>query len=110
MVALARWSENSTDQLKFIQRCSECAVAGTAFHYALLSSGEIVGMVSFNSIEKLNRCATMDYWLAKSQTGRGLMRAAVKALIDWGFQNVELNRFKRGLPRLTIQVRPFATG
>ncbi len=103
-------AKSPTDQLKFIQRCSECAVAGTAFHYALLSSGEIVGMVSFNSIEKLNRCATMDYWLAKSQTGRGLMRAAVKALIDWGFQNVELNRFKRGLPRLTIQVRPFATG
>ena len=38
-------AKSPTDQLKFIQRCSECAVAGTAFHYALLSSGEIVGMV-----------------------------------------------------------------
>jgi ribosomal-protein-serine acetyltransferase len=51
-------------------------------------------MVSFNSIEKLNRCATMGYWLANFQTGRGLMTAAVKALIDWGFQNVELNRIQ----------------
>src|ERR1700676_1523459 len=51
-------------------------------------------MVSFNSVEKLNRCATMGYWLAKSQTGGGLMTAAVKALIDEGFQQLELNRIQ----------------
>jgi ribosomal-protein-serine acetyltransferase len=87
-------AKDTSDQLKFIQRCSKGATAGTAFHYALLSGGEIVGMVSFNSIEKLNRCATMGYWLAKSQTGRGLMTAAVKALIDEGFQQLELNRIQ----------------
>ena len=97
---LRRWmpwldgAKSPSDQLKFIQRCSECAAAGTAFHYALLSGGEIVGMVSFNSIEKLNRCATMGYWLAKSQTGRGLMTAAVKVLIDERFQQLELNRIQ----------------
>jgi hypothetical protein len=64
---LRRWlpwldgAKDTSDQLKFIQRCSKGAAAGTAFHYALLSGGEIVGMVSFNSIEKLNRCATMGY-------------------------------------------------
>jgi ribosomal-protein-serine acetyltransferase len=61
-------AKDSSDQLKFIQRCSEGAAAGTAFHYALLAGGEIVGMISFNSIQKLNRCATMGYWLAKSMT------------------------------------------
>jgi ribosomal-protein-serine acetyltransferase len=83
-----------SDQLKFIQRCSECAAAGTGFHYAVLLGGEIVGMVSFNTIEKLNRCATMGYWLAKSQTGKGLMTTAVKVLIDEGFQHLELNRIQ----------------
>jgi ribosomal-protein-serine acetyltransferase len=34
----------------------------------------------------------MGYWLAESQTGRGLMMAVVKALIDEGFQQLELNR------------------
>jgi putative SOS response-associated peptidase YedK len=46
-------AKDTSDQLKFIQRCSEGAAAGTAFLYALLSGGEIVGMVSFNNIEKL---------------------------------------------------------
>jgi ribosomal-protein-serine acetyltransferase len=97
---LRRWlpwldgAKDTADQLKFIQRCSEGAAAGTAFHYALLSGGKIVGMVSFNTIEKLNRCATMGYWLGVTQTGRGLMTAAVRALIDEGFQHLELNRIQ----------------
>jgi|SRR5271166_100730 len=95
---LRRWmpwldgAKDISDQLKFIQRCSEGAVAGTAFHYAILSGGEMIGMVSLNSIENHNRCATTGYWLAKSQTGRGLMTAALKALIAEGFQHLELNR------------------
>jgi ribosomal-protein-serine acetyltransferase len=56
--------------------------------------GEIAGQASFNTIEKHNHCATMGYWLAKSQTGRGLMTAAVKALIADGFEHLELNRIQ----------------
>jgi ribosomal-protein-serine acetyltransferase len=36
----------------------------------------------------------MGYWLAKSQTGRGIMTAAVKALIAEGFENLGLNRIQ----------------
>ena len=36
----------------------------------------------------------MGYWLAKSQTGRGFMTVTVKALIDEGFQQLELNRIQ----------------
>ena len=97
---LRRWmpwldgAKSPSDQLKFIQRCSECAAVGKAFHYAVLLGGEIAGQVSFNSIEKHNRCAKVGYWLAKSQTGRGLMTAAVRALIAEGFQHLELNRIQ----------------
>jgi len=51
-------------------------------------------MVNFNSIEKINRCATMGYWLAKSQTGKGLMTTAAKTLISEGFRQLELNRIQ----------------
>src|SRR3984893_14764604 len=78
----ASWVDGTTtksDTLKFVRFCLESAVSGTGFHYALLLDGEIVGLVAFNSIEKINRCATMGYWLAKSQTGRGLMTMAAKS-------------------------------
>ena len=93
----ASWVDGTTttsDTLKFVRFCLESAVSGTGFRYALLQDGEIVGLVTFNSIEKVNRCATMGYWLAKSQTGRGLMTTAAKTLISEGFRQLELNRIQ----------------
>jgi ribosomal-protein-serine acetyltransferase len=93
----ASWVDGTTtksDTLKFVRCCLESAVSGTGFHYALLLDGEIVGLVAFNSIEKINRCATMGYWLAKSQTGRGLMTTAAKTFISEGFRQLELNRIQ----------------
>jgi ribosomal-protein-serine acetyltransferase len=97
---LRRWASwvdgttSSSDTLKFVRFCLQSAVAGTGFHYVLLIDGEIVGLVTFNTIEKINRCATMGYWLAKSQTGRGLMTTAAKTLISEGFRQLELNRIQ----------------
>jgi ribosomal-protein-serine acetyltransferase len=93
----ASWVDGTTttsDTLKFVKFCLDTAVAGSGFHYALLVDGEIVGLVTFNTIEKINRCATLGYWLVKSQTGRGLMTTAAKTLISEGFQQLKLNRIQ----------------
>lgn len=87
-------TKSPADTLNFIRRSLESATAGTQYSYALVLDDELVGVVAFNNIEKLNHCATMGYWLAKSKMGRGYMTAAVKALIDEGFQQLELNRIQ----------------
>jgi ribosomal-protein-serine acetyltransferase len=87
-------TKSASDTLNFIRRSLESATAGTQYHYALLLGSELVGVVAFNAIEKLNHCATIGYWLAKSKMGRGYMTAADKALIDDGFQHLELNRIQ----------------
>jgi len=87
-------TKSASDTLNFIRRSLVGATDGTQYHYALLLGRELVGVVAFNNIEKMNRCATIGYWLAKSKMGRGYMTAAVKALIDDGFQHLELNRIQ----------------
>jgi ribosomal-protein-serine acetyltransferase len=87
-------TKSATDTLEFVRRASKAAADGMQFHYAILLDEKIVGVVGFNRIEKNNRCATMGYWLAKSQTGRGLMTKAVKALIREGFRQLGLNRIE----------------
>jgi ribosomal-protein-serine acetyltransferase len=67
------------------------------FHYAILDDRVIAGIVSFNDIQKRNRCATLGYWLAKPHPGRGIMTAAVKALIGAGFEYLGLNRIQAGV-------------
>jgi ribosomal-protein-serine acetyltransferase len=87
-------TKSVTDTLDFIRMASKAAEDGTQFHYAILLDEKLVGVVGFNRIEKNNRCATMGYWLAKPQTGRGLMTTAVRALISEGFRQLYLNRIE----------------
>jgi ribosomal-protein-serine acetyltransferase len=87
-------TKSPSDTLNFVRRSLEGATAGTQYSYAILLGDEVVGVVGFNNIEKLNRCATMGYWLAKSKMGKGYVTAAVKALMDEGFQQLELNRIQ----------------
>jgi hypothetical protein len=87
----ASWVDGTTttsDSLKFARTCLESAISGTGFHYALLLDAEIVGLITFNTIEKINRCATLGCWLAKSQTGRGLMKNRCKNAHQRGISTV----------------------
>ena len=47
-------TKSASDTLNFIRRSLEGATAGTQYHYALLLDDELVGVVAFNNIEKLN--------------------------------------------------------
>ena len=87
-------TKSASDTLNFIRRSLDGTTVGTQYSYALLLGGKLVGVVAFNNIEKMNHCATMGYWLAKSKMGNGYMTAAVKALIEEGFQQLELNRIQ----------------
>jgi ribosomal-protein-serine acetyltransferase len=87
-------TKSASDTLNFIRRSLDGTTVGTQYSYALLLGGELVGVVAFNNIEKMNRCATMGYWLVKSKMGNGYMTVAVKALIEEGFQQLELNRIQ----------------
>jgi ribosomal-protein-serine acetyltransferase len=87
-------TKSASDTLNFIRRSLVAATAGTQYHYAFLLDGELIGVVAFNEIDKMDRCATIGYWLAKSKMGKGYMTAAVKALMDKGFQQLELNRIQ----------------
>ena len=64
-------TKSASDTLNFIRRSLEGTTTGTQYSYAILLGGELVGVLSFDNIEKMNRCATMGYWLAKSKMGRG---------------------------------------
>jgi len=59
---------------------------------AICENGNIAGIIGFNRSDHANRIGTIGYWLAESYTGRGLMTAACRALISYGFQSLGLNR------------------
>jgi len=55
---------------------------------------KLVGVVGYNSIDLKNRIGTVGYWLDIHQTGKGIMSHSVKALVNYGFTELNLNRIE----------------
>lgn len=62
------------------------------FQVALVDAGAIAGMLGFHAPDRQNRIVALGYWLAEDRQGRGLMSAAVEALIEHAFSELEMNR------------------
>ena len=66
---------------------------GSSFRLALASSDDrLIGICGFNTWSSVHRHAELAYELAPDYWGRGYMRAAVLALLRWGFSDLNLNR------------------
>jgi ribosomal-protein-serine acetyltransferase len=61
---------------------------------AILYQGRIAGTIGFNEINKLHKIGVMGYWLGKEFQGNGIMTKACKAFIEYGFNELALNRIE----------------
>lgn len=67
------------------------AQRGRDFAIELHETGEVVGSIAINPYEQ-HRRAEIGYWVAVAHWGRGYMTEAVRAIIDYGFRELGLNR------------------
>ena len=67
------------------------AKPGQEFAVELRETGELVGGISIVPDEQ-NRRASLGYWCAIGHWGRGYATEAVRAIIDYGFRDLDLNR------------------
>jgi ribosomal-protein-serine acetyltransferase len=82
------------DIREFLRRVTAQAKAGTGQAFGLWWQGRLVGIASLVWIDASNRSAAIGYWLAQETEGRGLMSAAVAALLRHGFRTLQLNRIE----------------
>jgi ribosomal-protein-serine acetyltransferase len=82
------------DSRAYILLMRKRAQAGLGQAFGLWWKGELVGVAGFNWVDRANRCGAIGYWLAETAQGRGLMTAAVAALVRHGFRTLKLNRIE----------------
>lgn len=58
----------------------------------ILFDGKIVGVAGFNSINWSNKTAYIGYWLGEEYQGKGIMIKVAKALTDYAFSHLKLNK------------------
>lgn len=82
------------DSVQFIKHTLLSYENKSGLTSGIFYNDELVGVISFNTIDSLNRCAEIGYWLGQSYQGKGIITRATKALIDYGFSTYQLNRIE----------------
>jgi ribosomal-protein-serine acetyltransferase len=81
------------DSLEFIRMTRRQLDDEAGMQLALVDAdGAIAGVAGFHAFDWQNRATTIGYWLAADRQGRGLMTAAVRALVDHAFGGRGLHR------------------
>jgi ribosomal-protein-serine acetyltransferase len=76
----------------FIRRNLRDLADGKGWAMGIWYRGQPAGFIAYNSIDWTNRTAEIGYWLAADAQGKGIMTSACRAMIDYAFGELRLNR------------------
>jgi ribosomal-protein-serine acetyltransferase len=85
-------TNNVEDTKDFIRICLRGYAENKSLNTVILLNGEIVGIAGFNSINWSNKTAYIGYWLGEEFQGNGIMTKVAKALINYAFIHLDLNK------------------
>jgi RimJ/RimL family protein N-acetyltransferase len=60
--------------------------------FSILIDNKFVGTISIEKINKINKNASIGYWVAKSYRGKGIATKAVELAVKFGFNKLNLKR------------------
>jgi len=69
---------------------------GTAYEFAITDSkdGSFIGGIGLNHINKIDKVANLGYWVRSSRQNQGVAATAAKLLIQFGINDLKLNRIE----------------
>ncbi len=67
---------------------------GIEFAFVIIENNNVIGRVGVYKIDDQNKIGEIGYWLAENYQGKGIMTQSVKAIIDFCFSNLQLNRLE----------------
>ena len=72
---------------------------GSGIHWAitLRGSGRLIGKCGYNEWRKVHRRGDISYIMAREMWGKGLVREALSAVIDYGFDRMNLHSVEAGV-------------
>ncbi|MBP3951692.1 GNAT family N-acetyltransferase [Bacillus suaedae] len=89
------WLDTNTkveDTLNFIKASMKNYAEHCGINTVILYKGKIVGVAGYNEIDWINKIAYIGYWLGKEYEGNGIMTRVSKALTNYAFNELNLNR------------------
>lgn len=66
---------------------------GYAKMFLIVEQGAVIGVLSFNAIEPLNKTGYIGYWLDEDHQGKGILSCALQAFMRYYVDEGEIRRF-----------------
>ncbi|OIJ14327.1 alanine acetyltransferase [Anaerobacillus alkalilacustris] len=89
------WLDTTTnveDTIEFIKISLKGFSENKSLNTVILFKGDIVGVAGYNNINWANRTAYIGYWLGEGFQGNGIMTKVAKALTNYAFHDLKLNK------------------
>lgn len=90
------WASTASPEetANFAARAQGQWVAGTAFHFAIVLDGEVIGGVGVEVRGPLDRLGELGYWVRTDRCGRGYATEASSSVVEFGFEEAGLHRLE----------------
>lgn len=78
---------------KWLELCNAGIETGDSFRFAIREKeiGKLIGTIGLH-LSKEHHKAELGYWLGKDYWGKGYLTEALKAVLQFGFDHVQLNK------------------
>lgn len=80
------------DSLGFVKHSIQRYLDNDSISAAIQYRGQLAGVISFHSVNWPNRQVEIGYWLSADFQGQGVMTRACRAMLDYAFHKLQLNR------------------
>lgn len=67
---------------------------GNEFAFVIIENDKVIGRIGVYKIDGQNKIGEIGYWLAENFQGKGIITKSCKALIDFCFSDLQLNRIE----------------
>ncbi len=64
------------------------------YNFVIHYKDQFVGLIGFKDTDKINRTTEIGYWLSKSFQKKGIVTQSVKALCEFAFDEIKMNRIQ----------------
>ncbi len=88
------WTREVSDSEYFINSLNPRTRSPSDLVFTIRFEGIFAGLIGFKNTDKVNRRSELGYWLSESFQKRGIMTLSVKALVDYAFEELGINRIQ----------------
>jgi ribosomal-protein-serine acetyltransferase len=88
------FTKSVKDSLDYVNSVVTMPEECREWQFAVFCGGCFAGLAGFKGTDRLNRKSEIGYWLREEFQGRGIMTESVRALINFGFSEIGLNRIQ----------------